>query len=127
MNLFTKRVLFLIFLSQTLAACSIYKSAQRKDFESQSLDRVTQSMTQEHCEILSPARTWLEREFPEATTELLVTTPIFEAWKQVTNQQILLITFKSMEQGTEYCQRIYSSEDNLMEAISQLPDFRLAQ
>lgn len=127
MNSFTRYSLFCFFALQTLSACSIYKSAQRKDFESQSLDRVTQSATQERCEMLSPARTWLEREFPDATTELLIATPTFEAWKQIANQQILLATFKSTEQGTEYCQRVYPSEEAFLEAVAQLPDFRLAQ
>lgn len=121
------KITSLFFLTATLignlTACSLYKSAQRKEFESQSLDRVTQNSFTEtaNCEYISTTREWLEKEFPRAETELLIAQTHFEAWKQRTAQNRLrLLTFESTDQGVLFCRKDYPTEEEFFAALPSL-------
>lgn len=95
-----------------LGACSIYKSSVRRDFESQSLDRVSPSAI-ETCDTLSAAESWLQREFPPAETELLIASPQIEVWKSYDQDgRIVLRTLRPTEEGTQICSRIYETEED---------------
>lgn len=105
------RFLLLVLLCGGLTACSLYKSSVRKDFESQSLDRVTPAAF-ETCQTLSAAENWLQREFPPAETELLVASPQVEVWKSFDSEgRVILRTLRPTEEGTQSCERVYESEE----------------
>jgi hypothetical protein len=105
------RLILLSLLCSGLAACSLYKSSVRKDFESQALPRVATSAF-ETCEILSAAENWLQREFPPSETELLVASPEVEVWKSFDAEgRVILRTLRPTEEGTQSCERVYESEE----------------
>lgn len=105
-----RRALSLLLIAFSISACSVYKSAMRKDFESASAGRVTPASV-DGCEKLPTGTAWLQKEFPSTGTELLVADNDVEAWK-ITNADgtVTLRTFRSIDGGTESCRTTFSSE-----------------
>lgn len=106
------RVFGLLLLSASLTACSVYKSAMRKDFESASEGRVKPASV-DGCEILPTGTAWLQREFPAVGTELLVSDNDLEVWKLTQEDgHVLIRSFRPVERGTESCRTTFADESD---------------
>lgn len=105
--------LTLVFLT---AGCSIYKSAVRKEFESNSHGRVAVAATEkasgtEHCRLLGPVQTWIESEFPGEEEELLHADDHSESWlARKADGRLRLKSFETSKDGTVACERVFASE-----------------
>lgn len=104
------RSLFVLLMAASLSACSVYKSAMRKDFESASEGRVKPAAV-DGCEVLPIGTAWLQREFPREGTELLVSDSELEVWKLLESDgRVVIRSFRAVERGTESCRNTFADE-----------------
>ncbi len=88
-----------------IAGCSVYKSAVRKDFETQSSGRVSAAKITD-CTLQDPLTAWMARQFPTAPAELLHSSENYEIWKQLhTDGSYTLRSYRTTATGVEVCSK----------------------
>ena len=111
------RALFLLSFLSLLSACSIYKSAVRKDFESESPNHVKKASFLGVCEKRGPIPAWIEREFPALPTEILVTEADLEIRQLASpDGRLILRSDRLLDDGSfESCKREFANEEQWLE------------
>ncbi len=104
------RIFSIALLGLLLSGCSVYKSAQRKDFEKNSPNVITVS-AQTYCQKMETLPAWIEREFPSEQQELLASEEDLEVWKTTSrNGQITARMFRPAGNGVESCSHTFKNE-----------------
>lgn len=95
-----------------LCSCSIYKSAQRKDFENTSPENVKSFAALGSCAKAGAIPVWIEREFPGHPVELIVSDSDLEVRKlTLNNGRVVVRSDRSLDDGGfESCRREFSGE-----------------
>lgn len=105
----TKFLLLLSFLFLS-SSCSLYKSAVRKDFESNSSGKVRVSFLGE-CEKINSLKAWITRELASDRRELLISEPNLEVWllESPTGEVEIRADFRQQD-GHQICSRHFESQ-----------------
>lgn len=74
---------------------------------------MTTSLTPASCENLGALPAWFEKEFPDESAEMLISTADFEVWKQFRPEgRIQIRSFRQTEIGTQTCTQVFADEES---------------